>query len=38
VVILRKVRDAPFKACLETSTTVGAVPDVVRDTYAGASQ
>jgi tetratricopeptide (TPR) repeat protein len=37
VVILRKVHDAPFKACLETSTTVGAVTDEVRNTYAGSS-
>jgi O-methyltransferase len=34
VVILRKVHDAPFRACLETSTTAGAVTDDVRTAYA----
>jgi len=33
VVVLRKKHDAPFKACLETSTTVGAVTEDVRTTY-----
>jgi tetratricopeptide (TPR) repeat protein len=37
VVILRKVHDAPFKACLETSTTVGPVTDDVRTAYTAAS-
>jgi hypothetical protein len=36
--IMRKTRDAPFRASLETSTTVGAVAAAIGRTYDGAEQ
>lgn len=36
-IILRKTRDTPFTACLETSTSVGQIPSKVRLAYAASA-